>query len=51
MMTENCADISRGSKDPLDYPQPIMTLLFLMTLNDTFEENALIYIHPIWKST
>ena len=26
--------------DPVDCHQPIMTLLFLMTLNDTFEENV-----------
>jgi type I restriction-modification system DNA methylase subunit len=29
-----------GSLDPSDYRQPIMTLLFLKRLNDTFEENA-----------
>jgi type I restriction enzyme M protein len=34
------ADILRGSLDPADYRQPIMTLLFLKRLNDTFEENA-----------
>ena len=34
------ADILRGSLDPSDYRQPIMTLLFLKRLNDTFEENA-----------
>lgn len=33
------ADILRGSLDPADYRQPIMTLLF-KRLNDTFEENA-----------
>ena len=33
MMIENCADILRGSLDPADYLQPVMTLLFLMTLN------------------
>jgi type I restriction enzyme M protein len=34
------ADILRGSLDPADYRQPIMTLLFVKRLNDTFEENA-----------
>src|SRR5215204_1104207 len=34
------ADILRGSLDPADYRQPIMTLLFIKRLNDTFEENA-----------
>src|SRR2546426_1750319 len=34
------ADILRGSLDPSEYRQPIMTLLFLKRLNDTFEENA-----------
>jgi type I restriction enzyme M protein len=34
------ADILRGSLDPADYRQPVMTLLFLKRLNDTFEENA-----------
>jgi type I restriction-modification system DNA methylase subunit len=34
------ADILRGSLDPPDYRQPIMTLLFIKRLNDTFEENA-----------
>ena len=29
MMIENCADIIRGSLDPVDYQQPVMTLLFL----------------------
>jgi integrase len=33
------ADILRGSLDPADYRQPIMTLLFIKRLNDTFEEN------------
>ena len=32
--------ILRGSLDPADYHQPVMTLLFLKRLNDTFEENA-----------
>lgn len=36
----NAADILRGSLDPSDYRQPIMTILFLKRLNDTFEENA-----------
>jgi hypothetical protein len=26
--------------DPADYRQPVMTLLFLKRLNDTFEENT-----------
>jgi type I restriction enzyme M protein len=34
------ADILRGSLDPADYRQPVMTLLFLKRLNDTFEENV-----------
>jgi type I restriction enzyme M protein len=34
------ADILRGSLDPADYRQPIMTLLFIKRLNDIFEENA-----------
>jgi type I restriction-modification system DNA methylase subunit len=33
------ADILRGSLDPTGYRQPVMTLLFLKRLNDTFEEN------------
>ena len=28
MMTENCADILRGSLDPVDYQRTVMTLLF-----------------------
>ena len=32
------ADILRGSLDPSEYRQPVMTLLFLKRLNDTFEE-------------
>ena len=32
------ADILRGSLDPGDYRQPIMTVLFIKRLNDTFEE-------------
>jgi type I restriction-modification system DNA methylase subunit len=35
----SAADILRGSLDPADYRQPVMTL-FLKRLNDTFEENA-----------
>ena len=34
------ADILRGSLDPADYRQPIMTLLFIKRLNDTFKENV-----------
>jgi type I restriction-modification system DNA methylase subunit len=34
------ADILRCSLDPSEYHQPVMTLLFLKRLNDTFEENA-----------
>jgi type I restriction enzyme M protein len=36
----SAADILRGSLDASEYRQPIMTLLFLKRLNDTFEENA-----------
>lgn len=36
----SAADILRGSLDPSEYRQPVMTLLFLKRLNDTFEENA-----------
>jgi hypothetical protein len=36
----SAADILRGTLDPADYRQPVMTLLFLKRLNDTFEENA-----------
>jgi type I restriction enzyme M protein len=36
----NAADILRGSLDASEYRQPIMTVLFLKRLNDTFEENA-----------
>jgi type I restriction-modification system DNA methylase subunit len=36
----SAADILMGSLDSSDYRQPIMTLLFLKRLNDTFEENA-----------
>ena len=34
------ADILRGSLDPSEYRQPVMTVLFLKRLNDTFEEKA-----------
>ena len=34
------ADILRGSLDPQEYRQPVMTVLFLKRLNDTFEENV-----------
>ena len=34
------ADILRGSLDASEYRQPVMSLLFLKRLNDTFEENA-----------
>jgi type I restriction enzyme M protein len=36
----SAADILRGSLDPSEYRQPVMTLLFIKRLNDTFEENA-----------
>jgi type I restriction-modification system DNA methylase subunit len=36
----SAADILRGSLDTSEYRQPVMTLLFLKRLNDTFEENA-----------
>jgi hypothetical protein len=36
----SAADILRGSLDPSEYRQPVMTLLFLKRLNDTFEENV-----------
>ena len=36
----SAADILRGSLDPSEYRQPVMTLLFLKRLNDTFEERA-----------
>jgi hypothetical protein len=36
----SAADILRGSLDSSEYRQPVMTLLFLKRLNDTFEENA-----------
>lgn len=34
------ADILRGSLDPSEYRQPVMTILFLKRLNDRFEENV-----------
>src|SRR5437016_14214513 len=34
------ADILRGSLDPSEYRQPVMTILFLKRLNDRFEEKA-----------
>lgn len=34
------ADILRGSLDASEYRQPVMTVLFLKRLNDTFEENS-----------
>ena len=34
------ADILRGSLDAQEYRQPVMTVLFLKRLNDTFEENV-----------
>ena len=33
-------DILRGSLNPTKYQLPVVTLLFLKRLNDTFEENA-----------
>ena len=36
----SAADILRGSLDAGEYRQPVMTLLFLKRLNDTFEENV-----------
>lgn len=36
----SAADILRGSLDASEYRQPVMTILFLKRLNDTFEENA-----------
>jgi hypothetical protein len=44
------ADILRGSLDPADYRQPIMTLLFIKRLNDTFEENKFFQRH-FWGIT
>ena len=34
------SDILRGSLDAQEYRQPVMTVLFLKRLNDTFEENV-----------
>jgi len=34
------ADILRGSLDAQEYRQPVMTILFLKRLNDTFDENV-----------
>ena len=34
------SDILRGSMDAQEYRQPVMTILFLKRLNDTFEENV-----------
>ena len=39
-LCRSAVDILRSSLDPSEYRQPIMTLLFLKRLNDTFEENA-----------
>jgi type I restriction-modification system DNA methylase subunit len=36
----SATDILRGSLDASEYRQPVMALLFLKRLNDTFEENA-----------
>ena len=36
----SAVDIIRGSLDPRKYRQPVVTLLFLKRLNDTFEENV-----------
>ncbi len=36
----SAADILRGSLDASEYRHPIMTIIFLKRLNDTFEENA-----------
>ena len=36
----SATDILRGSLDSSEYRQPVMTLLFLRRLNNTFEENA-----------
>lgn len=44
----SAADILRGSLDASKYRQPVMTLLFLKRLNDTFEENAEKLIKKVW---
>ena len=36
----SAVDILRGSLDAQEYRQPVMTILFLKRLNDTFEENV-----------
>lgn len=36
----DATDILRGSLDAQEYRQPVMTILFLKRLNDTFEENV-----------
>ena len=36
----SAAEILRGSLDASEYRQPVMNLLVLKRLNDTFEENA-----------
>ena len=36
----SATDILRDSLDPSEYRQPVMTLLFIKRLNDTFKENA-----------
>ena len=36
----SAADILRGSLDAQEYRQPVMTILFLKRLNDTFDENV-----------
>ena len=37
---ECCTDVLRCALDAGEYRQPIMTILFLKRLNDTFEENS-----------
>ena len=36
----SAADILRGSLDAQEYRQPVMTILFLKRLNDTFDEST-----------